>query len=115
MTKAKYTPASKKRKKRILKKAKGYFGGRRKLIKLARQSVYRGMYFAYRDRRNKKRSFRRLWIARINAACRQAGTSYNKFMNTLKKATVVIDRKNLAEMAVNDPVAFGELLKITKS
>ena len=98
-----------KRKKQILKHAKGAFGARSKLWKAAKENVERGWKYAYRDRKNKKRDFRRLWIVRINAAARQHDMSYNVFINGLGKAGIEIDRKILAEMAVRDPQAFGEL------
>ena len=98
-----------KRKKQILKHAKGAFGARSKLWKAAKENVERGWKYAYRDRKNKKREFRRLWIVRINAAARQHDMSYNVFINGLGKAGIEIDRKILADIAVRDPQAFGEL------
>ncbi len=98
-----------KRKKQILKHAKGAFGARSKLCKAAKENVERGWKYAYRDRKNKKRDFRRLWIVRINAAARQHDMSYNVFINGLGKAGIEIDRKILADIAVRDPQAFGEL------
>src|SRR6266699_7161918 len=95
-----------KRKKQILKHAKGAFGARSKLWKAAKENVERGWKYAYRDRKNKKRDFRRLWIIRINAGAHQHGMSYSVFMNGLKKAGVEIDRKVLADIAVNDAEAF---------
>jgi large subunit ribosomal protein L20 len=106
--------AARKRRKRILKKAKGYYGGRRKLYRTARETVQRAMAYSYRDRRNKKRAFRSLWIIRINAACRLLGLSYSRFMDGLKKIGVVIDRKNLAEIAVKDPQTFAQLAQMIK-
>src|SRR5690242_21783873 len=96
-----------KRKKQVLKHAKGAFGARSKLWKAAKENVERGWKYAYRDRKNKKRDFRKLWIVRINAAAHQNGMSYSVFMNGLKRAGVEIDRKVLADIAVNDPAAFG--------
>ncbi|HEV7993905.1 MAG TPA: 50S ribosomal protein L20 [Gemmatimonadaceae bacterium] len=96
-----------KRKKQILKHAKGAFGARSKLWKAAKENVERGWKYAYRDRKNKKRDFRRLWIVRINAAARQHDMSYNVFINGLGKAGIEIDRKILADIAVRDPAAFG--------
>jgi large subunit ribosomal protein L20 len=98
-----------KRKKQILKHAKGAFGARSKLWKAAKENVERGRKYAYRDRKNKKRDFRRLWIVRINAAARQHDMSYNVFINGLGKAGIEIDRKILADIAVRDPQAFGEI------
>ncbi len=95
-----------KRKKQIMKHARGAFGGRSKLWKAAKENVERGWVYAYRDRKNKKREFRRLWIVRINAAARQHEMSYSIFMNGLKQAGIEVDRKILADLAVNDPTAF---------
>ena len=103
-----------KRKKKIMRAAKGARGGRSKLYKSAKENVERGLAYAYRDRRNRKRDFRRLWIVRINAACRVHDLSYSRFMNGLRKAGVEINRKMLAELAVRDPVAFGELAEVAK-
>ena len=96
-----------KRKKQVLKHAKGAFGARSKLWKAAKENVERGWKYAYRDRKNKKRDFRRLWIVRINAAARQHDMSYNVFINGLGKAGIEIDRKILADIAVRDPQAFA--------
>jgi large subunit ribosomal protein L20 len=98
-----------KRKKQILKAAKGAYGGRSKLWKAAKETVERGWRYAYRDRKNKKRDFRRLWIVRINAAAHQHGMSYSVFIDGLKKAGLEIDRKILADIAVRDPQAFGAI------
>src|ERR671912_1383490 len=98
-----------KRKKQIMKAAKGAFGGRSKLWKAAKETVERGWRYAYRDRKNKKRDFRRLWIVRINAAAHQHDMSYSVLMNGLGKAGIEIDRKILADIAVRDPAAFGEI------
>ncbi len=103
-----------KRKKTIMKAATGARGGRSKLYKSAKETVERAMRYAYRDRRNKKRDFRRLWIVRINAAARQHDLSYNRFMAGLKSAGVEINRKMLADLAVRDPAAFGELASVAK-
>jgi large subunit ribosomal protein L20 len=102
---------SHKRHKKVLKAAKGMQHARRSSIKLAKQGVIRALQYAYRDRRNKKRDFRQLWITRINAATREHGVSYSAFMNGLKKNNVNIDRKILAELAVNEPAAFESLIK----
>jgi large subunit ribosomal protein L20 len=98
-----------KRKKQVLKHAKGAFGARSKLWKAAKENVERGWKYAYRDRKNKKRDFRRLWIVRINAAPRQHDMSYSVFINGLGLAGIEIDRKILADLAVRDPQAFGAL------
>jgi large subunit ribosomal protein L20 len=95
------------RHKKILKKAKGYYGARSKLFKTAKQAVTKAGQYAYRDRRQRKRQFRALWIARINAAARLHALSYSRFINGLKKAEIEIDRKVLADIAVHDPDAFG--------
>jgi len=95
-----------KRKKQIMKAARGAFGARSKLWKAAKENVERGWKYAYRDRKNKKRDFRRLWITRINAGAHQNDLSYSKFMNGLRKAGIEVDRKILADLAVKDPAAF---------
>ena len=104
-----------KRKKQILQAAKGAYGGRSKLWKAAKETVERGWRYAYRDRKNKKRDFRRLWIVRINAAAHQHGMSYSVFMNGLKLAGLEIDRKILADIAVRDPQAFGAIADQVRS
>lgn len=98
-----------KRKKQVMKAARGAFGGRSKLWKAAKETVERGWRYAYRDRKNKKRDFRRLWIVRINAAAHQNDMNYNQFINGLSKAGIEIDRKVLADIAVRDPQAFALL------
>ena len=98
-----------KRKKQIMKAARGAFGARSKLWGPAKETVERGWRYAYRDRKNKKRDFRRLWIVRINAGAHQHEMNYNQFMNGLKKAGIEVDRKVLAELAVHDPAAFSLL------
>jgi large subunit ribosomal protein L20 len=115
MPRAKGGPKTRQRRKKVLKKAKGYFGGRRKLFRTAKETVLRAGAFAYRDRRRKKRLARSLWIVRINAACRELGVSYSVFMNGLKKTGVLLDRKILAELAMNDPGAFAKLAEKAKS
>ena len=115
MPRAKGGPKTRQRRKKVLKKAKGYFGGRRKLFRTAKETVLRAGAFAYRDRKAKKRLNRRLWIARINAACREAGMTYSVFMNALKKGGVLLDRKVLAEMAVRDPAGFSKLAETAKA
>lgn len=108
------TPASRKRRKKWLRRAKGFFGGRRKLYRTARETVQRALQFATAHRRLKKRQFRSLWTTRINAACRENGTSYSRFIAGLKKARVGLDRKSLADLAVRDGVAFKKLVALTK-
>ena len=103
------------RHKKILKMAKGYRGTRSRLFKKANESVMKALYYARRDRRAKKREFRKLWIARINAAARLNGLSYSKFMYGLKQAEVELNRKVLADMAVNDPAGFATLAEVAKS
>lgn len=100
------------RHKKILKMAKGYFGRKSKLFKVANQQVLKSGNYAYRDRRQRKRNMRQLWITRINAACRQNDMSYSKFMNGLKLAGINLDRKILADMAVNDKQAFTKLVEL---
>ena len=104
-----------KRRKKILKAAKGFRGGRHRLYVPAKETLERALQYAYRDRRTKKRQFRRLWIARINAAARQHGLSYSKFLHGLKAAEIEIDRKLLAELAVNDPAGFAKLAETAKA
>ncbi len=105
---------ARKRRKKVLKQAKGYFGSRSNLFRPANQAVMKALHYAYRDRRNKKREFRKLWITRINAAARKEGLSYSRFINGLRQAEVDIDRKMLADLAVNDETAFGELVSVAK-
>jgi len=115
MPRVKRGVAAKKRKSRILQQAKGYFGARGNLLKTAREAVEKGWKYAYRDRRQRKRDFRGLWIARINAAAREHGISYSRLVHGLKAAGVEVDRKILAELAVEDPKAFGDLAELAKS
>lgn len=114
MAKIKHSVATHKRKKRVLKKAKGFWGDRSKQHRQARRALMHALVYAYRDRRVKKREFRQLWIARLNAACRQEGLTYNKFISGLRKAQVGLDRKVLADLAVNDEAAFKKLVEIAK-
>ncbi|ALQ08281.1 MULTISPECIES: 50S ribosomal protein L20 [Pseudoalteromonas] len=102
------------RHKKVLKQAKGYYGARSRVYRVAFQAVTKAGQYAYRDRRAKKRTFRQLWIARINAASRQNGLSYSRFINGLKKTSVEIDRKILADIAVYDQVAFAALVEKAK-
>jgi len=99
------------RHKKILALAKGYRGRRKNVFRIAKQAVMKAGQYAYRDRRTRKRVFRQLWIARINAASRELGVTYSKFMAGLKKAQIDIDRKVLADLAVNDPAAFGSIVE----
>jgi large subunit ribosomal protein L20 len=109
MPRVKSNVARLKRKKQVMKAARGAYGGRSKLWKAAKETVERGWRYAYRDRKNKKRDFRRLWITRINAAAHENAMSYSVFMNGLKKAGIDVDRKVLADLAVRDPQAFSAL------
>ena len=106
--------ATRSRRKKVLKLAKGYYSGRRKLFKHAKETIERGFNYAYRDRRVRKREFRQLWIARINAATRAHGLSYSAFISGLKKANIEVDRKVLADLAVNDIAAFGRFIQAAK-
>ena len=101
--------------KKILALAKGYRGRRKNVYRIAKQAVMKAGQYAYRDRRTRKRVFRALWIARINAASRQAGVTYSRFMAGLKKANIDLDRKVLADMAVNDPAAFSSIVEKVKA
>ena len=112
MTRATNAPQSRKRRKKILKAAKGFRGGRSKLIKSASVAVMRSRQQAYRDRKKRKGDFRRLWIIRINAAARENGLSYSKLIMGMKKAGIELDRKILADMAVSDPQGFAEIAKM---
>ncbi len=111
MPRSKYSVASRRRRKKILKAAKGYYGGKHRLLKSAKESVEKALLYSYRDRRKRKGQFRRLWITRINAAVRNYGLSYSTFINALNKKDVQINRKILADMAVNDPQAFENLVQ----
>jgi large subunit ribosomal protein L20 len=104
-----------KRKKQIMKAGKGAFGARSKLWKATKENVERGWKYAYRDRKNKKRDFRKLWVMRINAAARENGLSYSVFMNGIKKAGIEIDRKVLSDIAINDASAFTAIAEKVKS
>lgn len=114
MTRVKGGSVSKTRRRKVLKEAKGYFGSKHRLYKTAQEQVFHSGVYAYRDRRQNKRNFRKLWITRINAACRENEISYSKFMNGLSKAGIEINRKMLSEMAIDNPSAFAELVKIAK-
>ncbi len=103
-----------KKHKKVLKQAKGYYGSSSQRYRNAKEKIYQALSFSYRDRKNKKRNFRRLWITRINAAARSNGISYNQFINGLRKANVEVNRKILSELAVNDPGAFKQLAHVAK-
>jgi large subunit ribosomal protein L20 len=111
MPKAQNIAASRKRRKRALKSAKGYFGNASRLYRYAKQANDRAGVYAYRDRRAKKREFRKLWIVRINAACREHGLAYSRFIAGLAKCGIELDRKALSEMAIHDAVAFKALVE----
>ncbi|HOC69870.1 MAG TPA: 50S ribosomal protein L20 [Candidatus Hydrogenedentes bacterium] len=115
MPRATNNPASRQRRNKVLKLASGYRGSRHRLFKTAQQSVDHSGVYAYRDRKNRKREFRRLWIARINAGARANGMSYNRFMEGLRKAEIGLDRKVLAELAVNNSEAFAALVERAKA
>lgn len=104
----------KKRRVKVLKQAKGYFGSKHRLYKTAKEQVMHSLKYAYRDRRQKKREMRKLWITRINAACRMNGISYSKFINGLNKAGVSINRKMLSEVAIDNPAVFAHLVEVAK-
>jgi len=103
------------RHKKVLKFTKGQYGTRSKLFRRANEAMLKSLFYAYRDRRNRKRDFRRLWITRINAATRLGGLSYSRFVHGLKKANVQVDRKVLADIAVRDAAAFGKLVELAKA
>jgi large subunit ribosomal protein L20 len=115
MPRATNNPASRRRRKKVLDRAKGYYSGRRKLFQNARETVKRALAYAYRDRKARKRDFRSLWIARINAATRSSDLTYSRFMAGLRVAGVEVNRKMLADLAVKDPAAFEEYVKIARS
>jgi large subunit ribosomal protein L20 len=115
MSRVKNSVATRARRKRVLKLAKGYFGRKSTVFKTANQAVIKSAMYAYRDRRANKRNFRKLWIARINAAARMNGMSYSTFMHGLKVKGIELDRKILADMAVNDSVAFAKLVDTVKA
>ncbi len=115
MARVKRGVTAKARHKKIMKAAKGYYGARSRVFRVAKQAVIKAAQYAYRDRRQRKRQFRALWIQRINAAAREHGLSYSKFINGLKKAAVELDRKVLADIAVHDPAGFAKLADTAKS
>jgi len=114
MTRVKGGSVHKNRRKKILKLAKGYFGSKHKLYKTAKEQVMHSLKYAYRDRRQNKRDFRKLWITRINAACRMNGISYSRFINGLSKANIEINRKMLSELAIDDMNSFAALVTLAK-
>jgi len=114
MPRSKNAVAAKRKRKKYIKAAKGYFGARKNVFTVAKNAVEKGWLYAYRDRRNKKRAFRRLWIARINAAARQEGISYSKFIHGLKKNNIDLNRKVLADLAVNNKSTFKSIVDQVK-
>lgn len=115
MPRARNSVNSRKRRKKILKSAKGYWGGKSRLYKTAKESVERAMLYSYRDRRVRKREFRKLWITRINAAVRPHGLSYSQFIHLLEKNNIALNRKVLADLAVSDKTAFSSLIKTVQN
>ncbi len=115
MPRVKRGPTARRRRKKILKAAKGFVGGRSRLYKNAKETVMRGLNYAYRDRRVRKRDFRKLWIVRINAAVRQHGLSYSRFFDGLRKAEIDLNRKMLAHLALEDPEAFAAVVEKVKT
>lgn len=115
MPKTKNNVASRAKRRKILKLAKGYWGSRSKVYTVAKHSVEKGLQYAYRDRKNKKRTFRQLWIVRINAAARLNGTTYSRLMNAMKTKEIDINRKVLASIAVENPAAFTDLVKFVSA
>lgn len=115
MPRVKSSVVARKRHKKIIRLARGYYGAKSKLYRVAKEQVMKSLFYAYRDRRARKRDFRKLWIARINAAARSNGLTYSRLMNGLRKAGVEINRKMLADLAVNDAQAFVRLVEVAKS
>ena len=115
MTRVKGGNVAKNRRKKVLKEAKGYFGSKHRLFKTAQEQTFHSGVYAFRDRRQNKRNFRKLWIQRINAACRENDISYSKFINGLTKANIEVNRKMLSEIAIDDPASFTELVNVAKS
>ena len=114
MARVKSGSITKQRHKKILKRAKGYFGSKHLLFKTAKEQVLRSLRYSYNDRKNLKSDMRKLWIKRINAACRAHDISYSRFINGLNKSNIKVNRKMLAELAINDPKAFEDLVKLAK-
>ena len=115
MARVKGGNVAKNRRRKVLKEAKGYFGSKHRLFKTAQEQVFHSGVYAFRDRKQNKRNFRKLWITRINAGCRENGISYSKFIDGLTKAGIIINRKMLSEMAIDDPKAFASLIATAKS
>ncbi len=115
MSRVRTNVARKRRVKRVLKAAEGQWGGRSRFYKRAKESVNKGMWYSYRDRKAKKGDFRSLWIVRVNAACRECGLSYSKFISGLKKAKIILDRKVLAEIAACDMKTFAKIAEMAKA
>jgi large subunit ribosomal protein L20 len=115
MPRVKRSMTAKKKRRTVLTRAKGYYGNKSRSYRAAKEQVQHSLQYVYRDRRNKKREIRRLWIARINAGARINGLSYSVFMNGLKKANITLDRKILSDMAINDPMAFAKLVELAKA
>ena len=115
MTRVKGGAVAKNRRRKVLKAAKGYFGSKHRLFKTAQEQTFHSGVYAYRDRRANKRNFRKLWITRINAGCRLNNISYSKFIDGLNKAGIVINRKMLSELAIDNPTAFSELVTVAKN
>lgn len=114
MPRVKRGVTAKKKRRTVLERAKGYYGAKSRSYRAAKEQVQHSLQYQYRDRRNKKREIRRLWIARINAGARQNGLSYSAFINGLKRAEIDLDRKVLSDLAVNDPAAFAKLVELAK-
>ena len=115
MARATNAPASRERRKRVVAEASGYRGRRSKLFRYAKDARMKAQYWAYRDRKTRKRNFRALWVTRINAACRLHGLTYSRFAEALVKAGIEIDRKVMAELAVNEPTAFASIIQAVKT
>jgi large subunit ribosomal protein L20 len=115
MSRATNSRASRNRRRKVLKAAKGYYGGKSRMFRTANEAVMRSLRYAYRDRKARKAQFRRLWITRINAAARLNGLSYNRLIDGLNKASIDVDRKILAELAVNDRPVFNQLVEVAKA
>ncbi|MFW5883671.1 MAG: 50S ribosomal protein L20 [Verrucomicrobiota bacterium] len=115
MPRTRNAPTTLKRRKKVLRKAKGYFGNKSRLFRYARDAVERAERYAYRDRRVRKREFRKLWIVRLNAACREHGMVYSRFINGLKDAGIEMNRKVLSELAIHEPEAFAKLVEQAKA
>lgn len=115
MPRTRNSPASRNRRRKTLNMAKGYYGAKSRLYRVANEAVIRSLRYSYRDRKTRKRQFRRLWITRINAAARLNGLSYNRFIDGLNKASIEVDRKMLAELAVNDRQVFDQLVEVAKA